>query len=340
MPPPTKPLEHAKSMQSVLPSRLWRNLSSRSGSRSTQVHASGALPVNLQSISRPVTQDNSSPRHYTRDVSGLVENDDPIVQDPREEKSSRRRSVLSQVPKQIQGFLERTRSRANATEESTSLKPAVTALPAFRAAHPNPLLSSPPDVFISEPAPADDLIIPTTPHPPTITPHVDFPQRSFDKPPIVSSYFRPDDHVSHRMAVDTYAERQNSLFAPREAVRSPGSHYQTQEIWKKPPSLNGLSFFSSPVNEKCEPINWKHEQNATLYTGASDHYQVQNLNSRGFITKPNLDHPQLHSGTYVSCSHTALFLKLSFSFPAHRSLSYSWPSLAIWSHANPFDYFL
>lgn len=60
---------------------------------------------------------------------------------------------------------------------------------------------------------------------------------------------------------------------------------QSQAGWHEPRSLNGLSFFESPVNSRNQPIQYDSEQRAARPSPTQQH-QSRNLNSQGFIMRP------------------------------------------------------
>ncbi|PVI07897.1 hypothetical protein DM02DRAFT_235382 [Periconia macrospinosa] len=163
----------------------------------------------------------------------------------------------------------------------------VAASPAY-GTHPHPLRSQPPNSFVDEPR-RENEPGPVTPRTVSIRRPADTPNR------IVSSHFRHTDHISHLTLGDTRTERQNSSdpFATFRSHRSEDNLFQDQTCtWDDAPGLNGLSFFSSPVNQKYEPIDWKRPPITPLYTTTPHNLQVRNLDSRGFITKPNIENTQ------------------------------------------------
>jgi hypothetical protein len=59
-----------------------------------------------------------------------------------------------------------------------------------------------------------------------------------------------------------------------------------QAVSREPRSLNGLSFFDSPVNSRNEPIDYRHGRRVPEPTPAAHHHQSRHLDPRGFTNRP------------------------------------------------------
>jgi hypothetical protein len=100
--------------------------------------------------------------------------------------------------------------------------------------------------------------------------------------PFIDNYYRQTPVYSE----SRIAEPQDSS---NRSVAYPSPRPQLVEIepaWREPRSLNGLSFMDSPVNSRNRPILYNHDQRAAEQRPPSHHYQSRNLDSRGFITRP------------------------------------------------------
>jgi hypothetical protein len=76
---------------------------------------------------------------------------------------------------------------------------------------------------------------------------------------------------------------------------------EPQTSWREPRGLNGLSFFDSPVISKDQPYRNSHEPQQTCRPPSIRHYQSRNLNSSGFITRPDIGHsPFFRDSAYGS----------------------------------------
>lgn len=99
---------------------------------------------------------------------------------------------------------------------------------------------------------------------------------------VVSPFFGSHVYDSARIPRTSMTERQNST--PRSNAyrfREP----KFGENWSTGRSLNGLSFFDSPLNDRNEPIEPGY-RGRRLDSVAPQRYQSRNVDARGFIVRP------------------------------------------------------
>jgi hypothetical protein len=133
---------------------------------------------------------------------------------------------------------------------------------------------------------------------------------------VVSPFFRNSQIQAPAHSRQSLAEPQvsSSRFAAYQSPRSKTS--DRQPAWREPRSLNGLSFFDSPVNSRNEPINLRQGQRLVHLEPKppSRHYQSRHLDSRGFITRPEPDRSPYVGGSAYGFSQD----RLSYSRQAPR----------------------
>ncbi|KAF2833810.1 hypothetical protein CC86DRAFT_389938 [Ophiobolus disseminans] len=103
---------------------------------------------------------------------------------------------------------------------------------------------------------------------------------------VVSSYVANNNHVLSRNPNDRIAEPQDSSnhFATYQSSRPRMVEYEYNG--REPRGLNGLSFFESPVISRSQPIQHNHQRQQIDRPPPSQHYQSRNVNTSGFITRP------------------------------------------------------
>jgi hypothetical protein len=123
-------------------------------------------------------------------------------------------------------------------------------------------------------------------NPITPTPRRQQQQPSQHVESVVSPSLENSSHVISRLSKHRIAEPQGSsnrsvaYQSPRSRMEDPGTR------WREPPGLNGLSFFDSPVISSDQPAHYGHHRQQFDRPPPSRHYQSRNLNSSGFITRP------------------------------------------------------
>jgi hypothetical protein len=147
---------------------------------------------------------------------------------------------------------------------------------------------------------------------------------------VVSPYFR-NGHDQAQFHLSTgLAEPQDSSdhSGDYHSQRSRANHPRAG--WVEPRSLNGLSFFDSPVDSRNEPIKVGRERRLVeVAPTPPPPYQRQrrHLNSRGFITRPEeRDSPYTNDSAYGPSQNrdfynknTSTHLQASIDVPpAHR----------------------
>ncbi|KAF2261469.1 hypothetical protein CC78DRAFT_355927 [Lojkania enalia] len=176
--------------------------------------------------------------------------------------------------------------------------------------HPDPLRSNPPRDSGHGPSgrPSFDPVTPA-------------PQR-FQQPAqaesVVSPFFESSHHNSQVYSRTGVTER-NSL------NRSVASQYQrprmmhVQSDWHEPRSLNGLSFFNSPRNTQNEPIRFDNGHARSNQMDQSQQYWSRNLDSRGFMKRPDTERSSwLDDSAYSSSfGHGQSITSFPLNHPSH-----------------------
>ncbi|KAF2690634.1 hypothetical protein K458DRAFT_354819 [Lentithecium fluviatile CBS 122367] len=102
---------------------------------------------------------------------------------------------------------------------------------------------------------------------------------------VVSPFFRSSSRYSPQYSRSQVAERQNSMIHSSGYLYHQQPEPLAQGDWRGRRSLNGLSFFDSPLNQRNEPIERRYERRPTQYITIPQKHQPRNLDSRGFITR-------------------------------------------------------
>ncbi|KAF2127389.1 hypothetical protein P153DRAFT_321149 [Dothidotthia symphoricarpi CBS 119687] len=113
-----------------------------------------------------------------------------------------------------------------------------------------------------------------------------YQQLSHQVESVVSPFFKSSQHHSSSISKSRIAEpRDSSTYL--ETYRCPNRQPQAPESHRREPqSLNGLSFFDSPRNLNNEPIQYSRTQQPAEPVLHASYNQGRNLDSRGFITRP------------------------------------------------------
>jgi len=103
---------------------------------------------------------------------------------------------------------------------------------------------------------------------------------------VVSPYMENSSQIVSRLSNHRIAEPHGSSnhFAAYQSQKPQTEDPGTR--WREAPGLNGLSFFESPVIFNNQPAQYSHQRQQIDRPPPSRHYQSQNLNSSGFITRP------------------------------------------------------
>ncbi|KAF1833353.1 hypothetical protein BDW02DRAFT_599148 [Decorospora gaudefroyi] len=151
---------------------------------------------------------------------------------------------------------------------------------------------------------------------------------------VVSPFFRSSQNQAPIYSRSGFAEPQDSS-SHSGAYRSQRPNIsESQRGWREPRSLNGLSFFDSPVNSRNEPIysNHGHMLVEPELPPRSARYQSRHLDSRGFIIRPETGcSPYAGDNAYSSSQNRSSYAKQTPRFPqAVNSL----PSFNASSHSR------
>jgi hypothetical protein len=135
---------------------------------------------------------------------------------------------------------------------------------------------------------------------------------------VVSPYFRNGRNQAQVHSSTTRAELQDSSdhSGDYQSRRSKTNHPQTG--WVEPRSLNGLSFFDSPVDSRNEPIEMDQRRRLVEHAPRPRPHQHQrrHLNSRGFIIRPEEEHsPYTNDSTYCSSRNRELYNRTAPTLP-------------------------
>jgi hypothetical protein len=191
--------------------------------------------------------------------------------------------------------------------------------------YPDPLRSNPIDNGSRQPR-DKSLIEPSTPA----------PQR-FEQPAprgesVVSPFFKSSNRNSQVFSRAGVAEKKNSSLHSNifqyQSLKAPAFQVDRHE----PCSLNGLSFFDSPRNSKNERIAHRPEPSACREPSRQQYpvHQSRNLNSQGFIKKPEIGRsPFLSDSAYGSSyGHPSCSRQARETFPHSIPIpSFSRPSI-------------
>lgn len=295
----------------------------RHGIREETPYMSGALPVNHPSrptepplpqlcsskrahgeqadftfpmfspVKQPANQPYGLPteRSYIRLMDGLSR--DPRLelglQDPRDSAASPQRPSLQN---QQMHNTHRSSVSRHQTEEAKRwsfghafLHQSPQGAPSSAYQHPDPLRSNPIDIDPRQPH-NESLMETTTPAPQR------FQQPAPRGESVVSPFFKISSRNSQAFSRAGVAERENSLLHSDVYQYQRPKPIAGQADWCEPRSLNGLSFFDSPRNMRNEPIAHRSEPSACKESTRQQYppYQSRNLNSQGFIKKPETGH--------------------------------------------------
>ncbi|KAF2788106.1 hypothetical protein K505DRAFT_411065 [Melanomma pulvis-pyrius CBS 109.77] len=297
-----------------------------------RVEAQGEQTGFIRRVPSPVKQAANNPRalptepSYIRLMDGLSRDTEMELglQDPRHSASS---DNQPRYQNRQTYDTHQTPNRHHATEGSKRWSfghaflhqsPNGASSPAYQ--HPDPLRSNPTGNGMSQPR-----------NEPVMTPITPAPQRHQQPAPcgesVVSPFFNRSSRNSHALSRAGVAERQSS------SLHSDAYQYQrprakaTQADWHEPRSLNGLSFFNSPRNTRNEPIRHRPGSlNPRILPQQYQTYQSRNLNSEGFITRPDTQRSSfLNHSAYGSALDRPSYSRRSREFSQH---SISFPSFS------------
>jgi hypothetical protein len=127
---------------------------------------------------------------------------------------------------------------------------------------------------------------------------------------VVSPFFGSSNSDRSQITRTKVAERNNSMsrLTASQSRRPPKLGPTPKISWREGRTLNGLSFFDTPVNDRNEPIAWRHERNPSEYALQPQRYQSRNLDSEGFIRRPDggiLPHVSIHPSVYSTVRLTS-----------------------------------
>ncbi|KAF2183338.1 hypothetical protein K469DRAFT_785976 [Zopfia rhizophila CBS 207.26] len=147
---------------------------------------------------------------------------------------------------------------------------------------------------------------------------------------VVSPFFKTSNCNSQTFSRAGIAELEAS------SLHSDGYRFQRPRIaavhsgWHEPRSLNGLSFFNSPRDTRNEPIEYDSGYARSNYLAPpQQHYSSRNLNSQGFITRPDTSRSPYANQT-ISYSRPAY----SRQAPAPPQSAIPFPSTSRQSHSR------
>lgn len=139
----------------------------------------------------------------------------------------------------------------------------------------------------------NDLPNPTTPAP------ARFQRPVTEVDHVVSPFFGSGSHHSQPLSRPQFAEPDISSIRSA-AYQLRRDRPSTDTDWHDPRSLNGLSFFDSPVNRRNERIELRREP-GTSSTSPSSQYRGRNIDPQGFLIRTDAaQSPMQHDSTYGS----------------------------------------
>jgi hypothetical protein len=121
---------------------------------------------------------------------------------------------------------------------------------------------------------------------------------------VVSPFFKSSNCNPPQFSRASVAERHISITRsndyPSHQQWEPelGPESTSKFDWREGRSLNGLSFFNSPLNERNEPINLRHEERSLEYASQTQRHHSRNVTSKGFIRRPDHDSPYTYDSSY------------------------------------------
>lgn len=124
----------------------------------------------------------------------------------------------------------------------------------------------------------------------------------FQRPPdevdnVVSPFFGSSSRRTQPLQRSQFTEP--DISSSRSAAYQSRHHMPSLDTdWREPRSLNGLSFFDSPVNERNERIDWRRETRPQEYTTSLPQLRGRCINSQGFLVKPDAARSPDGHGTY------------------------------------------
>jgi hypothetical protein len=135
---------------------------------------------------------------------------------------------------------------------------------------------------------------------------------------VVSPYFRSGRTQAQVYPSTNPAELQDSSdhSGDYQSRRSKINHPRTG--WVEPRSLNGLSFFDSPVDSRNEPIEMDHRRRLVDHAPRPHPHQHQrrHLNSRDLFIRPEEEHSSYtNDNTYGSSQNRELYNKIAPTHP-------------------------
>lgn len=150
---------------------------------------------------------------------------------------------------------------------------------------------------------------------------------------VVSPFFKSSHRHAPAYSRTGFAELQDSSnrFGASQSQRTRTN--EPQSGWHEPRSLNGLSFFDSPVNARNQPIQHTYERRYIEPTTSSRHYASRNLNSRGLITRPEAGGPPFAGDNAYrsSCERPSYATRA----PVHSQSANHFPSFTSSSYSRP-----
>ena len=196
----------------------------------------------------------------------------------------------------------------------------ISANPTSALLHTGPHYARDGDV-VTKPRQDNPFINPTTP----VRSRFNRPMDEEDR--VVSPFFGSGSHHLQSLSRPQFAEPDVS------SIRSATSQFRhnkpsTDTDWREPRSLNGLSFFDSPVNKMNERIELRREPEPQ-YTSPFLQDRGRSINSQGFFTRTDAEHlPMHHDNTNPSLDRsysreTKPQSRSVISFPSFNRFSFS-----------------
>ena len=292
------PIENSQQVTSACPAHSLPSVGLKSGGAEFTFRS--ASPIKLQEHHSDTLPTQPS---YIRLMDGL-DNDPTLnlgLQDPRSRTSDQtyRNTQISQRGEENHGEGQARKHRASEhAYDNRPLHRDIAQSHGYR--HPDSLRSHLPDASMGN-AHDGSAINPVTPGPSRFR-----PTQEVDN--VVSPFFGSSNRNPPQFSRTSVAERQHSTIrsnnypSHRQREPEPESVQTPRTVWQGGHSLNGLSFFNSPLNKRNEPIEWRHEGRPSEYIAKSQQpFVSRNVNSRGFIRRPDDDRsPYVHDSSYGS----------------------------------------
>ncbi|KAL5409038.1 hypothetical protein PMIN03_006201 [Paraphaeosphaeria minitans] len=115
---------------------------------------------------------------------------------------------------------------------------------------------------------------------------------------VVSPFFGSSIHRSQPLPRSQFTE--HDVSSSRSGVFPSRHHRPSLDTdWREPRSLNGLSFFGSPMNDRNERIGWRRETQPQEHATSLPQHRSRYINTQGFLVRPDAARSPGAHGAYA-----------------------------------------